>query len=212
MKLKKNYYKVLDIKTNARSDEIKKAYRKLVKQFHPDYNPGSDVSQEMLKKINEAYEVLSDTTKRTEYDLFLGINQKPHHIQKENVQKQYRQEKVQSHIDIADIFKRYSEKNGWQNFTSISRTRKLQKSIYNRIVSACIGLMYIISAYIVLMDVRLIAIVFVYVTLSISCIWYSEEVADFWHFNSGILIWLMGWLCLVLPYLFISIIKHQIHL
>ena len=62
-----NYYEILEVSKDATQDEIKKAYKKLAKKFHPDINKESG-AEEKFKKINEAYEVLSDETKRKEYD------------------------------------------------------------------------------------------------------------------------------------------------
>ncbi|MBQ7581064.1 MAG: molecular chaperone DnaJ [Clostridia bacterium] len=67
---KRDYYEVLGVGKNASEDEIKKAYRKLAKQYHPDLNPGDKVAEEKFKEANEAYEVLSDSDKKARYDQF----------------------------------------------------------------------------------------------------------------------------------------------
>jgi len=64
----KDYYKILGVERKASEDEIRKAYRKLAKQYHPDYNPNDKQSEDRFKEINEAYEVLSDAKKRSHYD------------------------------------------------------------------------------------------------------------------------------------------------
>jgi len=64
----KDYYKILGVERNAGADEIKRAYRKLAMQCHPDRNPGDKRAEERFKEINEAYQVLSDTQKRSRYD------------------------------------------------------------------------------------------------------------------------------------------------
>lgn len=66
----KDYYKILGVNRNANQEEIKKAYRKLAKKYHPDLNPNDKEAQEKFKDINEAYEVLSDEEKRKRYDAF----------------------------------------------------------------------------------------------------------------------------------------------
>jgi curved DNA-binding protein len=66
----KDYYKTLGVAKDAKPEEIKKIYRKLARQYHPDLNPGNKASEEKFKDINEAYEVLSDPAKRQKYDQF----------------------------------------------------------------------------------------------------------------------------------------------
>ena len=64
----KDYYQILGVDKNASSDEIKKAYRKLAMEYHPDRNAGNAQAEEKFKEINEAYQVLSDDDKRAHYD------------------------------------------------------------------------------------------------------------------------------------------------
>ncbi len=66
----KNYYSVLGVSRQADDAELKKAYRKLARMYHPDKNPGDKASEERFKEINEAYAVLSDPDKRAQYDRF----------------------------------------------------------------------------------------------------------------------------------------------
>lgn len=68
---KKNYYETLGVDRNATPDQIKSAYRKLAKQYHPDFHPGDAAAAEKFKEINEANETLSDETKRKQYDFEL---------------------------------------------------------------------------------------------------------------------------------------------
>lgn len=63
-----NYYEVLGIPRDATGEEIKKTFRRLARQFHPDVNPGNKTAEETFKDINEAYDILSDEIKRADYD------------------------------------------------------------------------------------------------------------------------------------------------
>ena len=67
---KRDYYEILGVSKGAATEEIKKAYRKVAMQYHPDRNPGDKTAEEKFKEAAEAYEVLSDTDKRSQYDRF----------------------------------------------------------------------------------------------------------------------------------------------
>src|SRR5919197_3122795 len=72
----KDLYGTLGVSKNASQDEIKKAYRKLARQYHPDTNPGDAAAEERFKEVQAAYDVLSDAEKRKQYDRF-GANGRP---------------------------------------------------------------------------------------------------------------------------------------
>jgi molecular chaperone DnaJ len=67
---KRDYYQVLGIEREAPAEEIKRAYRRLAHQHHPDKNPGDKGSEERFKEVTEAYEILSNPEKRAAYDRF----------------------------------------------------------------------------------------------------------------------------------------------
>jgi len=95
MATKRDYYAVLGVKKGAPDGEIKKAYRKLAMQYHPDRNQGDKVAEEKFKEVSEAYAVLSDKRKRQEYDAvgYTGFH------------KRYTQEDIFKGFDIGDLFK-----------------------------------------------------------------------------------------------------------
>jgi len=76
-----SHYDILGISANATADEIKKAYRSLALVFHPDKNPGDKIAEEKFKRVAEAYDVLSDPSKRASYDASLSL-----HSQNESIQ------------------------------------------------------------------------------------------------------------------------------
>ena len=69
-----DYYEILEIHRSASSDDIKKSYKRLAFEYHPDRNPGNSNAEERFKVINEAYQILSDPDKRARYDSFGHIS------------------------------------------------------------------------------------------------------------------------------------------
>ena len=67
---KRDYYEVLGVPKNASTEELKKAYRKLARKYHPDVNPGDKNAENQFKEVKEAYDILGDADKRARYDQF----------------------------------------------------------------------------------------------------------------------------------------------
>ncbi|MFC1829994.1 DnaJ C-terminal domain-containing protein [Thermodesulfobacteriota bacterium] len=92
-----DYYKTLGVSKKASDEEIKKAYRKLAMKYHPDHTKGDKAAEEKFKQISEAYAVLSDKEKRSQYDTF-GAS---------GFQQRYSQEDIFKGFDFANIFKEF---------------------------------------------------------------------------------------------------------
>jgi curved DNA-binding protein len=96
-----NFYTFLKLPMSSSIDEIKKRKNALLKKWHPDKNPNNPLAEDMTKRINEAYEILSDPEKRRKLDSFI-VSEK----QKENEMKKAEQKKNQeSNVDLWDILK-----------------------------------------------------------------------------------------------------------
>ena len=96
----KDYYGILGVSPDASEEEIKKAYRSLAKRYHPDRNRGNPASEERLKEINEAYDILADKEKRRLYDLQVSRSPKYEFIQDSRV--------VNGLSELIDLFSRLS--------------------------------------------------------------------------------------------------------
>ena len=118
----KDYYKILGVEKNASEQEIKSAYRKLARKYHPDLNPGDKKVEEKFKEINEAYEILSDPQKRKKYDE-LGSNWEQI-LRDREYARQYAQpgfeRKGGEEFDLGDFFETFFGRTGetWQPFTA----------------------------------------------------------------------------------------------
>ena len=103
----KDYYKTLGVSEDATSEEIKKTYRKLAFQYHPDRNPGNE---EMMKEINEAYAVLSDPRKKREYDSY---RRSYGSFARDRFRQAYTEQDVFRDSDIYHIFEELSKTFGF---------------------------------------------------------------------------------------------------
>ena len=102
-----DYYKLLEIEKTASADDIKKAYRKMAKKYHPDTNQGDKNAEEKFKEINEAYEVLKDEKKRAIYDKYgkAGLDGSA----SANSGNSYRSNGFSSFEDIFEMFGNFGE-------------------------------------------------------------------------------------------------------
>src|SRR5687768_12927187 len=84
-----DYYKILELDKSATTDQVKKAYRKLARKYHPDLNPDNKEANKMFQQINEAHEVLSDPEKRKKYDQYGKDWQHAEQFEQQRARQQY---------------------------------------------------------------------------------------------------------------------------
>ena len=111
----KTLYEILEVSENASNEIIEKAYKTLVKKYHPDLQQGTDKmkAEEMMKKLNEAYEVLSDEEKRSRYDLELEEKRQEEMESSSNVDK-HNSESYNT-VNSQDVYNNYNTVNN-QNY------------------------------------------------------------------------------------------------
>ena len=114
----KDYYKILNISDSANQEEIKKSFRKLALELHPDHNPNDLRSEEIFKEITEAYGVLSDPKKKLEYDRFRA----DHLAGRSSSRFQYSQEDIFSSMfqgkNASDMFEELNREFSRSGFRS----------------------------------------------------------------------------------------------
>ena len=126
----KDYFKILGISKNATDKEIKSAFRKLARQFHPDLNPHDEKAESEFKEINEAYEILSDNEKKKSYEKYLSYWSKRNKAEKfrdfyrENNDKDF-YEDLNFDDFLTDLIGRFSEA-GQEIYSNISTSKKVQ--------------------------------------------------------------------------------------
>ncbi len=101
---KRDYYEVLGLNKNASEDDIKKAYRKLAKKYHPDLNQGDKSAEQKFKEVSEAYDILSDKTKKAQYDQFGHAGTDPGYGGGRSGYSYYSESPFGPDIDLGDIF------------------------------------------------------------------------------------------------------------
>lgn len=116
----KNLYETLGVTKTASADEIKKAYRNLAFKYHPDRNPGDKTAEEKFKEINAAYSILSDETKRAQYDQF-GTTDNVAYTNENHYQQQYSYGPTDSNED-----------NFWNFFNGTEGKQDQNKQYYYR--------------------------------------------------------------------------------
>lgn len=131
------YYNELGVAPSADMKEIKSAYRKLAKKYHPDLNPGDKKAEEKLKKINVAYDVLSDFSKRAEYDYF---GQQAEKAMQEDIK---RQQEAQS-----PVYKKNQYNTEKQTETTFRKTKPQKETTWRVLIARQLIVLLVAALYI----------------------------------------------------------------
>lgn len=118
----KDYYKILGLRKNANAEDIKKRYRELAKKYHPDRNPNDILAEKRFKDINEAHDILSDTSKRAQYDL-MGKNWGSYSKFADKAKSTYQQTKEEGFdgFEFKDLFKRERVNDVFKNVVDLGK-------------------------------------------------------------------------------------------
>lgn len=127
---KRDFYEVLGLNKNASDSEIKKSYRKLAKQYHPDLNPGDKQAEARFKEVNEAYEVLSDKSKKENYDRFGHAGVDPNYGASSGGYTYSGSSPFGQDIDLGDIFNSFF--GGFGGFGGSQRKGRSTSSVPRR--------------------------------------------------------------------------------
>lgn len=127
----KDYYKILNVERDATQETIKKSYRKLAKKYHPDVNKDNPKAAEIFKEINEANSVLSDETKRSEYDkrLFGGYDEEPITAKKQNRETNQRQKTTMTAEDFVNTASSFEDFFGFNPKSNSKEYKNKDKNV-----------------------------------------------------------------------------------
>jgi curved DNA-binding protein len=138
----KDYYKILDVSKDSTEEDIKKAYRKLAKKYHPDKNPDNKKAEETFKEVSEAYDVLSNQEKRKKFDDFISVsNEKKTYAYSNRPEK----ETTENEPEYSDFFKQFFKKTSSKRKYSFFKGDDLRGKITIDLAEAYDGSVRIIN-------------------------------------------------------------------
>lgn len=127
----KNYYEILGIASNASPDEIKMAFRRLARRYHPDVNPNDKTAEDKFKEINEAYDILSDDKTRQQYDIQLFGTSQKRRIFRNNV-NQVRRDSDFPSFGVNSVVDQFRNRNGNKTPSDSNRYRPKNTEAYRQ--------------------------------------------------------------------------------